>query len=85
MNFEFSSQHEQVCETIVRFVAEDIALLVAKAEEDELFSRELFRKWASLGLLGGRYPDADGGSGFDKICDCIVREGVRPRRKEIVA
>ena len=74
MDFEFSSQHEQVRKTIARFVAEDIAPLVAKAEEDEVFPRNLFRKWADLGLLGVRYPEADGGSGFDKISDCIVRE-----------
>lgn len=74
MDFEFSSQHEQVRETVARFVVEDIAPLVAEAEETEVFPRELFRKWAGLGLLGVRYPEADGGSGFDKISDCIVRE-----------
>ncbi|MDO8308419.1 MAG: acyl-CoA dehydrogenase family protein [Actinomycetota bacterium] len=74
MDFGFSSQHEQVRETVTRFVAEDIAPLVAEAEETEVFPRELFRKWAGLGLLGVRYPEADGGSGFDKISDCIVRE-----------
>jgi butyryl-CoA dehydrogenase len=57
----------QVRETITRFVAEDIAPLVSEAEETEVFPRELFRKWAELGLLGVRYPEADGGSGFDKI------------------
>lgn len=74
MDFAFSSQHEQVRETIVRFVAHDVAPLVARAEEDEVFPRALFRKWAEFGLLGVRYPQADGGTGFDKISDCIVRE-----------
>lgn len=74
MNFEFTPQHEQVRETIARFAAEEMAPLVAAAEENEVFPRELFRKWAELGLLGVRYPEADGGSGFDKISDCIVRE-----------
>ena len=74
MDFEFSSQHEQVRDTISRFVAQDIAPLVSEAEELEVFPRQLFRKWAELGLLGVRYPEADGGSGFDKISDCIVRE-----------
>ncbi|QWG14132.1 acyl-CoA dehydrogenase family protein [Bradyrhizobium sediminis] len=74
MDFEFSSQHEQVRETVARFAAEEIAPLVAEAEETEVLPRELFRKWAALGLLGVRNPEADGGSGFDKISDCIVRE-----------
>ena len=64
----------QVRETVTRFVAENIAPLVSEAEETEVFPRQLFRKWAELGLLGVRYPEADGGSGFYKISDCIVRE-----------
>ncbi|MBI2720157.1 MAG: acyl-CoA dehydrogenase family protein [Rhizobiales bacterium] len=74
MNFEFTAQHEQVRETIARFASEEMAPLVRDAEENEVFPKQLFRKWAELGLLGVRYPEADGGSGFDKISDCIVRE-----------
>lgn len=74
MDFEFTSQQEQLRETVARFVAEDVAPLVSHAEEAEAFPRDLFRKWGDLGLLGVRYPEADGGSGFDKISDCIVRE-----------
>lgn len=74
MDFAFASQHEQVRETIARFVAHDVAPLVRDAEEHEVFPRELFRKWAEFGLLGVRYPEADGGTGFDKVSDCIVRE-----------
>lgn len=74
MNFEFTPQQEQVRETIARFATEEMAPLVREAEENEVFPRELFRKWAELGLLGVRYPEADGGSGFDKVSDCIVRE-----------
>jgi len=74
MNFEFTPQHEQVRETITRFAVEEMAPLVAAAEENEVFPKELFRRWGELGLLGVRYPEADGGSGFDKISDCIVRE-----------
>lgn len=74
MDFEFSPQQQQVRDTIVRFVAQDMAPLVSEAEESEVFPRELFRKWGELGLLGVRYSEADGGSGFDKVSDCIVRE-----------
>ncbi len=74
MDFEFTPQQEQVRETIARFASEEMAPLVRDAEENEVFPKELFRKWADLGLLGVRYPEADGGSGFDKVSDCIVRE-----------
>lgn len=48
--------------------------LVFEAEEQEAFPRRVFERWGELGLLGVRYPEADGGSGLDKVSDCIVRE-----------
>ena len=74
MDFGFTPEQEQVRDTIRRFSETEIAPLVLAAEEAEKFPSELFPKWAKLGLLGIRYPEADGGSGFDKVTDCIVRE-----------
>jgi len=74
MDFSFSDEHRQIRETVRRFCASEIAPLVHEAEESERFPKALFRQWAELGLLGVRYPEADGGSGFDKIADCIIRE-----------
>ncbi|MCB1512721.1 MAG: acyl-CoA dehydrogenase family protein [Hyphomicrobiaceae bacterium] len=74
MNFDFSPEHEQVRETVRRFAADEIAPLAREADDNERFPRELFAKWGELGLLGVRYPAEDGGSGLDKISDCIVRE-----------
>ncbi len=74
MDFAFTPQHEQVRDTVARFCAEHVAPLVAAAEEVEIFPKDLFRKWGELGLIGVRYPESDGGAGFDKISDCIVRE-----------
>ncbi|MDA1097982.1 MAG: acyl-CoA dehydrogenase family protein [Proteobacteria bacterium] len=74
MDFNFTPEQEQVRDTIRRFTAAEIAPLVREADETETFPRDLFPKWAALGLLGIRYPEADGGSGFDKVTDCIIRE-----------
>jgi butyryl-CoA dehydrogenase len=74
LNFDFTPEQEQVRDTIRRFTEAEIAPLAREADETETFPRELFPKWAELGLLGIRYPEADGGSGFDKITDCIIRE-----------
>lgn len=74
MDFTFSQEHEQIRETVRRFCREEVAPLVSEAEETETFPKDLFAKWGELGLLGVRYPEADGGSGFDKIADCIIRE-----------
>lgn len=74
MDFLFSPEHEQVRDMVRRFAAEEIAPLAAEADDAERFPRKMFAKWAELGLLGVRYPTEDGGSGMDKISDCIVRE-----------
>jgi alkylation response protein AidB-like acyl-CoA dehydrogenase len=74
MDFDFSPEHDQVREVVRRFAAEEIAPLARDADDRERFPRELFAKWGELGLLGVRYPTEDGGSGMDKISDCIVRE-----------
>ncbi len=74
MDFSFSPEHEQIRETVRRFSERELAPLVASAEENEVLPREIFRKWGDLGLLGIRYPVEDGGTGFDKMADCISRE-----------
>ncbi|HKI99345.1 MAG TPA: acyl-CoA dehydrogenase family protein [bacterium] len=74
MDFAFSSEHEQIRATVRRFSESVLAPLVEQAEESETFPRQVWRQWAELGLLGVRYPAADGGAGFDKVADCIVRE-----------
>ncbi len=74
MNFEFSEEQIQLRETVRRFCVNEIAPLAKLSDDDEVFPHEMFKKWGELGLLGVRYPEKDGGSGFDKISDCIVRE-----------
>lgn len=74
MDFSFSEQHEAVRETVRRLCRSEHQALVAAADEEEVLPRSVFARWGELGLLGVRYPEADGGSGLDKISDCIVRE-----------
>lgn len=74
LNFAFSPEHEAVRDTVCRLCREELAPLVEAAEENEEFPRHIFKRWGELGLFGVRYPEQDGGSGLDKISDCIVRE-----------
>ncbi|MBS2031906.1 MAG: acyl-CoA dehydrogenase family protein [Deltaproteobacteria bacterium] len=48
-----------------RFAESEIAPHARKWEEDEIFPRELYGKFAELGLLGVGYPETVGGSGGD--------------------
>jgi alkylation response protein AidB-like acyl-CoA dehydrogenase len=74
LNFSFSPEHEAVRDTVRRLCREELAPLVEAAEENEEFPRRIFKRWGELGLFGVRYPEQDGGSGLDKVSDCIVRE-----------
>lgn len=74
LDFSFTPEHESVRDTVRRLCHDELSPLVRDAEENESFPREVFRRWGELGLLGVRYPEEDGGSGMDKVSDCIVRE-----------
>lgn len=74
MDFSFTGEQEELRRTVRKFAETELAPLVREAEEAETFPRHLFRRFGELGLIGVRYPEADGGSGFDKVSDCIVRE-----------
>ena len=76
MDFSLSTEHEQLRDLVRRFCKSEIAPLVQQAEETETFPVKIFRKWGDLGLFGIRYPEADGGTGMDKVADCIVREEI---------
>jgi alkylation response protein AidB-like acyl-CoA dehydrogenase len=74
MDFTFSEEQQELRRTVRKFAESELLPLVRESEEAETFPRHLFRRFGALGLNGVRYPAADGGSGFDKVSDCIVRE-----------
>ena len=74
MDFSFSEEHILLRETVRRFSETELAPLVREADDSEVFPKELFPKWGEMGLIAARYPIADGGGGFDKVADCIIRE-----------
>lgn len=74
MDFTLSAEHQQLRDTVRRHAETEMRPLVAEADDAERFPRHLFRRWGELGLIGARYPEADGGVGMDKVSDCIVRE-----------
>ncbi|MFO1080037.1 MAG: acyl-CoA dehydrogenase family protein [Reyranellaceae bacterium] len=74
MDYAFNEAQEELRRTVRRFAVNELAPLVREAEETETFPRHVFKRFGELGLIGVRYPEEDGGSGFDKVSDCIVRE-----------
>jgi acyl-CoA dehydrogenase len=67
----FGEEHEELRETVSRFVLKEIAPNVAEWEQAREFPRELYRRCAELGFLGLKFPEAYGGQGGTHLHDAI--------------
>ena len=70
----FTAEHEQLRETIGRWVQAEIAPHVDGWEEAREFPRELYRRAGELGFLGLKYPEELGGQGGDYVHDAVWAE-----------
>ncbi len=67
----FGAEHEELRQTVARFVAKEIAPNVDEWEAAREFPRKLYSRCAELGLLGLKFPEAYGGQGGDHLHDAI--------------
>ena len=71
----FTEQHEQLRETVARFVVEEINPHVEKWEGEMAFpAHELFKKMGKLGLLGVKYDAKFGGLELDFTYSMVMAE-----------
>jgi citronellyl-CoA dehydrogenase len=71
----FTTEHDQLRDTVAKFVEKEINPYVDEWEEKEQFpSHELFKKMGELGLLGVKYDEAYGGMGLDFSYSAVVAE-----------
>ena len=70
----FTDEHEQLRETIARWVSTEIAPHVDEWDEAGEFPRELYTRAAELGFLGLKYPVELGGQGGDYVHDAVWSE-----------
>jgi len=67
----FSEEHEELRETVTRFVQKEIAPNVDEWEAAREFPRELFARCAELGFLGLKFPEELGGQGGTHLHDAV--------------
>src|SRR6478609_9540383 len=67
----FGEEHEELRETVARFVAREIAPNVDEWEAAREFPRELYSRCAELGFLGLKFPERYGGQGGTHIHDAV--------------
>ncbi len=70
----FTDEHEQLRETIGRWVTAEIVPHVDEWEAAREFPRALYRRAAELGFLGLKYPVELGGQGGDYVHDAVWAE-----------
>jgi len=67
----FDDEHEELRQTVSRFVTKEIAPNVDEWEEAREFPRELYSRCAELGFLGLKFPEELGGQGGTHLHDAI--------------
>jgi acyl-CoA dehydrogenase len=67
----FGAEHEELRQTVARFVTAEVAPHVDEWEEAREFPRDLYRRCAELGFLGLKFPEAYGGQGGDHLHDAV--------------
>jgi len=74
---KFTPEHEQIADTVRKFVAKEINPCVAEWEAAGIFpAHALFKKLGDLGLLGIKYPVEYGGMGLDFSYSMVMAEAL---------
>jgi acyl-CoA dehydrogenase len=67
----FGEEHEELRQTVSRFVQKEIAPNVDEWEAAREFPRELYTRCAELGFLGLKFPEELGGQGGTHLHDAV--------------
>ena len=67
----FTQEHEELRESVRRFVSKEIAPHVDEWEEAREFPRELYGRCGELGFLGLKFETEYGGQGGDYVHDAV--------------
>jgi acyl-CoA dehydrogenase len=70
----FEEEHEQLRETIRRFVARELRPHAQEWEDARWFPNDVFLRMGELGLLGLKYPEEYGGQGGTYVHDAVLTE-----------
>jgi citronellyl-CoA dehydrogenase len=74
---KFTPEHEQIADTVRKFVAKEINPFVTEWEAAQQFpAHALFKKLGDLGLLGIKYPVEYGGMGLDFSYSMVMAEAL---------
>jgi acyl-CoA dehydrogenase len=70
----FTDEHEELRESIRRFVEKELRPHAQEWEDAHWFPNDVFHRMAELGYLGLKYPEEYGGQGGDYLHDAVLTE-----------
>ncbi|HEX6459435.1 MAG TPA: acyl-CoA dehydrogenase family protein [Thermoleophilaceae bacterium] len=70
----FTEEHDELRESIRRFVDKELRPHAREWEEAQWFPNDVFTRMAELGFLGLKYPEKYGGQGGDYLHDAVLVE-----------
>jgi citronellyl-CoA dehydrogenase len=74
---KFTPEHEQIADTVRKFVVNEINPHLPEWEKAGIFpAHQLFKKMGDLGLLGIKYPTEFGGMGLDFSYSMVMAEAL---------
>ena len=74
MNFDLSSEHELIRDTVRSFALEKVAPVAEELDREHRFPYDLVAEMAELGLMGIPIPEEHGGAGLDTLAYAIAVE-----------
>src|SRR6201986_1622148 len=74
MDFDLSSEHELLRDTVRSFAQERVAPVAEELDREHRFPYELVAEMAELGLMGMTIPEEYGGGGTDTLAYAIAVE-----------
>ena len=76
MDFDLSSEHRLLRDTVRAFMVGEVAPLVDQHERERRFPTDIVRRIGELGWLGIPIPEAEGGAGLDTLAYAIAIEEI---------
>ncbi|MFV1976400.1 MAG: acyl-CoA dehydrogenase family protein [Candidatus Scalindua sp.] len=76
MNFDLTDEQQMIKETMKRFTDEEIVPVARENDINERFPKDILKKMASLGFLGGPIEEKYGGAGLEYISYSIMTEEI---------
>ena len=76
MDFDLSTEHQLLRDTIRDFMVSEVAPIVDEYERERRFPTEVVRRIGELGWLGIPIPEDEGGAGLDTLAYAIAIEEI---------